>query len=99
VLRAAEWRHGTLIFYSLGNLINYGRFHLEGPTARGAVLCVSLDSAGRPHDAVLHPTRQPEPGVVLPDASHRANVLVDSLSRLDFPQTGVVIDQASGRVR
>jgi hypothetical protein len=98
VLRAAEWRHGALIFYSLGNLVNYGPFGLAEPMNRGAVVCATLDSAGRPHDVMLHPTRQMEPGVVRTDPRRRALALIDSLSRLDFPFTGATVDRVTGAV-
>jgi hypothetical protein len=99
VLRAAEWRHDALIFYSLGNLLNYGPFDLREPMDRSAVMCATLDSAGRPHAVVLRPTRQPDAGVVRADTRRRrALALVDSLSRLDFPRTGVAVDRETGAV-
>ena len=98
VMRAAEWWHGTLIFYSLGNLLNYGPFRLSAPLDRGAILCATLDSIGVPSHIVLRPTRQPEPGTVRPDGSRRALALVDSLSRLDFPTTGASVNRVSGAV-
>jgi len=96
VLRAAEWWNGALILYSMGNLINYGPFHLAPPMNRGAVVCATLDSAGHPRDVVLRSTRQPMPGTVLPDSTNRARVLMDSLGRLDFPATGARVDKRSG---
>jgi hypothetical protein len=98
VLRAAEWRHGALIFYSLGNLINYGPFLLGPPLDRGAVACATLDSLGHPREVVLHATRQRWPGFVRFDRSGRALVLVDSLSRLDFSTTGASVNRATGAV-
>jgi hypothetical protein len=98
VLRGAEWRNGALIFYSLGNLINYGPFKLGPPLDRGAIACATLDSLGHPGDVVLHPTRQPYPGFVRPDRSGRALALVDSLSRLDFPVTGASVNHLTGAV-
>jgi hypothetical protein len=98
VLRAAEWRNGALIFYSLGNLINYGPFLLGPPLDRGAVACATLDSLGRPRDVALHPTRQRWPGFVRFDHSGRALGLVDSLSRLDFPTTGARVNRVTGAV-
>ena len=88
VLRAAEWRGDALIFYSLGNLLTYGPFNQREPNSRGAIACASLDAAGRVADAVLRPTRQVPPGLVSLDSTGRGAVLVDSLSRLDFPETG-----------
>ncbi|HEX3867888.1 MAG TPA: CapA family protein [Gemmatimonadaceae bacterium] len=92
VLRAAEWRGNRLVLYSLGNLLTYGPFSLHEPTNRGAVLCATIDSAGSVSQATLTPTMQRYPGVLVPDSTHRAWRLVDSLSALDFPRTGVVVD-------
>ncbi|MDB4950779.1 MAG: Capsule synthesis protein cap [Gemmatimonadetes bacterium] len=91
VMRAAEQYRGGLIFYSLGNLLTYGPFSLREPLNRGAVACASLDSAGRPTDAVLRSTRQRPPGIAAPDPGARAAAAVDALSRADFPRTGVPV--------
>jgi hypothetical protein len=89
VLRGVEWRAGgALIAYSLGNLLTYGPFVLKEPLNRGAVLCTTIDTTGRVRSASLTPTRQHAPGVLDRDPEGRAVVLVDSLSRLDFPFTG-----------
>ena len=96
VLRAIEWWNSALIVYSLGNLINYGPFGLAPPMNRGAIVCATLDSAGQAGDAVMRSTRQPMPGMVLADSTNRARVLADSLSRLDFPETGARIDRSTG---
>jgi poly-gamma-glutamate capsule biosynthesis protein CapA/YwtB (metallophosphatase superfamily) len=98
VLRAAEWRGNALILYSMGNLVNYGPFNLAEPMRRGALVCATLDSAGAPSDVVLRATVQVAPGVVSADSAGRAVVLVDSLSRLDFPATGVAVDSVSRRL-
>jgi hypothetical protein len=95
VLRAAEWRGDALIVYSLGNLVNYGPFNLAEPMRRGALVCATLDSAGAARDVVLLATVQGAPGVVSADSAGRAVALVDSLSRLDFPATGVAADSVS----
>ncbi|SRR5579883_2508794 len=99
VLRAVEWYRGALIFYSLGNLVNYGPFKIVEPMNRGAIACATLGSAGWATDAVLRPTWQPAPGTVRPDRSRRALALVDVLSRSDFPLTGAAVDGASGALR
>jgi poly-gamma-glutamate capsule biosynthesis protein CapA/YwtB (metallophosphatase superfamily) len=89
VLRAGEWRDDRLVLYSLGNLLTYGPFNNKEPTNRGAVACVTIDSARHVSEAELRSTVQPAPGVLRADASERAVVIVDSLSALDFPRTGV----------
>lgn len=88
VLRAAEWYGDALVLYSLGNLVTYGPFAFAEPIARGALACVQLDASGRVEQAELRATRQRRPGRVAVDRDRRAAVLVDSLSRLDFPETG-----------
>jgi hypothetical protein len=92
VLRAAEWRGDRLALYSLGNLLTYGPFKLREPTNRGAVACATIDSARFVSRAELRPTMQVWPGVLLPDSTNRAWTLIDSLSALDFPRTGVTVD-------
>jgi hypothetical protein len=94
VLRAAEWRDDRLVLYSLGNLLTYGPFKLHEPTNRGAVACATIDSPGHVARAELRPTMQRWPGVVQIDSSRRAFALIDSLSRLDFPKSGVRVGAA-----
>jgi len=94
VLRAGEWREDRLVLYSLGNLLTYGPFKLREPTDRGVVACATIDSARHVTSAELRPTMQKWPGVLEPDRSKRAWTLIDSLSALDFPKTGVVVDSA-----
>ena len=91
VLRAAEWRDDRLVLYSLGNLATYGPFNNADPINRGVVACVDL-SGGRVIGAELRPTVQLVPGLVIRDSTRRALTLIDSLSGLDFPVTGVRID-------
>jgi poly-gamma-glutamate capsule biosynthesis protein CapA/YwtB (metallophosphatase superfamily) len=97
VLRALEWHDDALVAYSLGNLVTHGPFSMGEPLNRGAVLCATLAADGAVRDAIVHPTRQRRAGAVLPDPSARPLVLLDSLSRLDFPRTGARVDLA-GRV-
>lgn len=88
VLRAVEWRGAVPVFYSLGNLVTYGPFSNKPPIDRGAIACAELDEQGRVRKATLRATVQRWPGHVARDRERRAYVLVDSLSRLDFPRTG-----------
>jgi poly-gamma-glutamate capsule biosynthesis protein CapA/YwtB (metallophosphatase superfamily) len=92
VLRAGEWRSDRLVFYSLGNLLTYGPFKLRPPSDRAAVLHAVIDSAGHVAEAKLRATTQLSPGVLLPDSTNRAFALIDSLSALDFPRTGVRVN-------
>lgn len=91
VLRAAEWRDEGLVFYSLGNLLTYGPFNNAEPINRGVIACADL--SGRiVIGSDIRPTVQVAPGVVTADSTGRALFLIDSLSRLDFPVTGVRVD-------
>jgi hypothetical protein len=91
VLRAGEWRDSSLVLYSLGNFVNYGTFNLREPMNHGAVACLEIAGPRRVRRANLASTRQVAPGVVLPDPLGRSAALIDSLSRLDFPTTGISI--------
>jgi hypothetical protein len=82
------------VLYSLGNLLTYGPFKLHDPTDRGAVACATIDSVRHVASAELRATKQIWTGVLLPDSSRRAFALVDSLSALDFPETGATVDSA-----
>lgn len=87
VMRATEWWNGTLIAYSLGNLVTYGPFSMGEPLNRGGLLCADLDREGRVTEAVLRSTVQRGAGLVAPDPTGRAAALADSLGALDFPET------------
>jgi hypothetical protein len=98
VMRAAEWRDGSLVFYSLGNLVTYGPFTLSEPLNRGGIACAVLDREGSIIGAQLRSTVQRVPGLVSVDTSHRAAALTDSLGRLDFPATAARLDRFTGDV-
>jgi len=97
VLRAGEWKDSSLVLYSLGNLVNYGTFGLGEPMNHGAVACMNIDGPRSVSSAEIESTIQISPGVVLSDWSARSAALIDSLSAIDFPQTGVVVT-ASGSI-
>lgn len=97
VLRAAEWRGRGLILYSLANLVTYGPFNVLPPRDVSAIACAVLGDDGGVTAAVLHSTRLEPPGLAALDSLARAPVRVDSLSRLDFPATGVHV-LADGRM-
>lgn len=98
VMRAAEWRDGKLVFYSLGNLVTYGPFTMSEPLNRGGIACAVLDRDGAILSAQLRSTVQRLPGLVSVDATHRAAVLADSLGRIDLPSTAARLDRFTGQV-
>ncbi|NIN71544.1 MAG: hypothetical protein GTO46_06360 [Gemmatimonadetes bacterium] len=87
VLRAAEWRGAALTFYSLGNLLTYGPFNMREPGNIGGIVCAYVDAAGRVSDVEFRSTYQVAPGLVQFDPAGRGAFLVDSLGRLDFPES------------
>lgn len=91
VMRGAEWWDGSLVAYSLGNLLTYGPFNISPPNDRGALLCATLDYAGAVRDAQLLSTRQRSMGHVGEDPRAGAALAADSLGRLDFPWTAARI--------
>jgi hypothetical protein len=99
VMRAAEWRGRALILYSLGNLLTFGPFSVKEPMNRGAIACAVLDATGGVAGAELRSTMQRAPGIVRPDLSARAAVLVDSLGRLDFPHTRAELQPRAAIIR
>jgi hypothetical protein len=94
VVRAAQWRGTRMAFYSLGNLLTYGPFNLREPMNRGVVACATVDSARSVSAPELRSTMQLAPGVLQADSTRRTMTLVDSLSGLDFPETGVTVDSS-----
>jgi hypothetical protein len=94
VVRAAQWRGNRLAFYSLGNLLTYGPFNLKEPMNRGVVACATVDSAKSVSAPELRSTMQLAPGVLQMDSTRRTMALIDSLSGLDFPKTGVTVDSS-----
>jgi hypothetical protein len=76
------------VVYSLGNLLTHGPFTREEPLNRGGFACVRLSRGGGVLWGELRAIVQQRPGVAFPDSTDRAGHLVDSLSALDFPNTG-----------
>jgi hypothetical protein len=91
VLRGGEWKDSSLVLYSLGNFLNYGTFNLREPMNRGAVACMTITAPRRVQNATIVSTVQIAPGVVLHDPLGASASLIDSLSRLDFPFTGIAV--------
>jgi|APLak6261675434_1056106.scaffolds.fasta_scaffold00564_2 poly-gamma-glutamate capsule biosynthesis protein CapA/YwtB (metallophosphatase superfamily) len=93
VVRGMELYKDRLIAYSLGNFATYGRFDLSGPLGFTVMLEVSLAEDGRFAGGKLISTKQEGKGVPVPDDTQRGAKLVRQLTQLDFPKTGVRIDE------
>jgi hypothetical protein len=92
VLRAGEWKDSSLVLYSLGNFVNYGTFSLREPMNRGAVACLDISGPRKVESATIASTVQIAPGIVLSDWTARSASIIDSLSQLDFPRTGISVE-------
>ncbi|HYW94034.1 MAG TPA: CapA family protein, partial [Bacteroidales bacterium] len=92
VVRAVEFYKGKLIAYSLGNFCTWSRFNLSGPNAYAPALQVWLDRQGNFVKARIHSFYQAGGGGPLPDPGQRAMKKIRDLTRLDFPEDDIVID-------
>lgn len=93
VPRGIELFGGRLIAYSLGNFATYQRFNLTGPAGIAFVLEVSLARDGAFLAGRVHPIRQLAPGGPVLDPDGAVIPILRRLSREDFPETGVLIDE------
>jgi len=91
VLRGIEFYRGRPIAYSLGNLLTFRGFSLEGVLGLTAVLQLDLGEDGSFQAALLRPLRQLGGTGVVPDSTAAALTLVRRVTRLDFPATGARI--------
>lgn len=97
VTRAAEVYRGRLIAYSLGNFATYGRFSLRGPKGVAPVLRIDIDGEGAFLGGEVVPTYQTKPTGPRVDPEGRATDLLRDLSRVDFPESPLLVD-ADGRL-
>jgi hypothetical protein len=91
VVRAMEVYHGKLVAYSLGNFATYGPFNLNAESGLSLVLEAHLLPDGEFLRGQIHPVRQEKPGGPKLDPALSIVPIVRSLSKADFPETGVVI--------
>jgi len=97
VVRAMEFYRGKLIAYSLGNFCTYARFNLSGPNALAPALEVWLTENGDFNKAMIHSYYQSGEGGPVPDIQKRAAKRILELSRIDFPEKKIKIDD-EGRI-
>jgi hypothetical protein len=90
VMRAMEVYRAKLVAYSLGNFATYGPFNLSGENGLSAVLEVHLSPDGTFLGGQIFPVRQEKPGGPKLDPALKIVPILRSLTRADFPQTGVV---------
>jgi hypothetical protein len=92
VTRAAEVYKDRFIIYSLGNFCTYRRFNLRGPNGIAPILKLNLSDEGRFLEGEIFPVYQAGQGIVKPDPYKRAIYKLQELSRSDFPESPLIID-------
>lgn len=93
VPRALELRNGKLIAYSLGNFMGYRTLSTAGANGESFVLEIELDDFGNFIQGQIHPIRLDSQGIPYPDPEGRSINLIRQLTRQDFPNTPLVIDE------
>ncbi|MEM9325455.1 MAG: CapA family protein [Bacteroidota bacterium] len=97
VPRAIELYKQRLIMYSLGNFLTYGRFNLRGLTGQAPLVKFTVDTEGAfLNGEIVSFLQDYDLGPRL-DPQHRAAKSIQKLSREDFPENEIVVDD-SGRI-
>lgn len=97
VTRALEVYKERFIIYSLGNFATYARFNLRGQSGIAPIVKVYTNSNGKFLHGEIIPVIQYAPGGPQIDPKNRAITTLQELSRKDFPESPVFIDE-SGRI-
>ncbi len=92
VTRAVEIYKDRFIIYSLGNFCTYRRFNLRGPNGIAPIIKVQLTPAGRFLKGEIIPVNQPGSGGVSLDPRKRVISKLQELTRTDFPEVPLDID-------
>jgi len=94
VTRAIEIYNHRFIAYSLGNFCTYARFNLRGPNGIAPIIKVFTSSSGKFLTAKIIPVIQNGEGGPDIDKSKRAIKVIRQLTREDFPELKINIDEA-----
>jgi hypothetical protein len=89
VLRGLELYKNRLVAYSLGNLAGWHNFGTGGRSSLSALITVALGPAGRFYAARIASYTLDGAGVPHVDGKRGAVKLMRSLSRADFPKSGL----------
>jgi len=92
VPRAMELYKGKLIAYSLGNFMGYNTLSSEAETGYSLILEVKLDRQGNFVKGKIIPVNIIRPGIPYPDSQPRSIELIRNLTKADFPNTPLKID-------
>lgn len=92
VPRAVELYQGKLIAYSLGNFVGYQTLSTVGTLGYSLILKVQMDSEGNFVGGRIIPVALDRNGIPKLDDFFQSVVLIRNLTRTDFPQTPLTID-------
>lgn len=93
VPRAIELYKNRFIAYSLGNFCTYGRFNLRGPNALAPIAKININMDGEFISGQIISAKQIGRGVPIIDENHNASKLIKELSKVDFPESNLFIDE------
>lgn len=93
VLRAVRFEGRALVAYSLGNLLTYGPFNVNGPNGRAVVLCATLKGDGSVRDARAIATQQRAAGMLSADSTGGALRDLQDLLIDDFPRDTIMVSR------
>ncbi|HNW69984.1 MAG TPA: CapA family protein [Bacteroidales bacterium] len=96
ITRAVELYKDRFIAYSLGNFCTYGRFNLNGPNGVAPVIEVFLSNSGEFLKAEVFSIKQTGEGGPIMDPDNNALKQLIELTRSDFPETRLLIDETGG---
>jgi poly-gamma-glutamate capsule biosynthesis protein CapA/YwtB (metallophosphatase superfamily) len=96
VARAMELYHSKLIAYSLGNFCTYGMFNLRGVSGYAPLLQFKVNEKGNFVNGKIISFKQINEGGPIKDENYSAAQLIKKLSREDFPDNQLVIDEDGG---
>jgi poly-gamma-glutamate capsule biosynthesis protein CapA/YwtB (metallophosphatase superfamily) len=93
VPRAMEIYNGKLIAYSLGNFLGYRTLSTVGKKGYSMILETKLNSQGNLESARIIPLLMNQEGIPHIDRNFRTVKLVQYLTKTDFPDSNIKIDE------
>lgn len=98
VPRAVELYRDRLIAYSLGNFATYWGIKISGTNGLAPILTAELDASGKFVEGKIVSARQIRPDGTVQDDRHAAARMISELTKADFPDTPLIIDDR-GNIR
>ncbi len=93
VPRGMELYKDRLIAYSLGNFLGYRTLSVKGDNGLSLVLDIAINQEGKFYTGRILPVIMESPGIPFPDKSKRSIKLIRELTRVDFPNSPLQIDE------